>query len=69
VSPDGAAFDDSALAETGTCSFDWDTPQQACSPTITLSMPEQYVGGKFALSIEGWNGGETAETTAFVTIE
>lgn len=69
VVDDGATFDDTILSDTGTCSFDWGGPRASSTPSLTLSLPDRYVGGEYVLTVRATRGNESAETTVSLSVE
>jgi alpha-amylase len=67
-SPDGGTVT-STISESGTVTVDYDSLQTDVSPSVTVSLPERYVGGTYNLGVSVTNSeGETAETTATISM-
>jgi hypothetical protein len=68
VDTDGT-FDSSSLSSTGTCSFDWSGTELASTSTLTLSLPDRYVGGEYVTVLTASAGEDTVETTARISVK
>jgi hypothetical protein len=66
--PDGGTVTEQ-ISDAGTVTIDYDSEQSSVSPSITVSLENQYVGGTYGLVVTASNSNsETAETTALITI-
>ncbi|ACV12299.1 hypothetical protein Huta_2132 [Halorhabdus utahensis DSM 12940] len=64
----GTVADD--ITNAGRVDIDYSSVQNSASPSLTLSLPERYVGGKYSLLVSGTDpDGKTVDTTATLTIE
>lgn len=68
VNPDGATVSDE-ISEKGIYRFTWDSIQDSVSPRLTLSLPERYAGGRYALTVTANAAGDTERTYAYVVVE
>jgi len=58
------------VASAGKVDLQYGSAQSSASPSLTLSLPERYVGGKYSLLVSGTDpDGKTVDTTATLTIE
>jgi hypothetical protein len=60
---------DDRVGEAGAVTLNWATAQQSATPTVTVSVPNWYVGGTYLVDIVASNGNGVVETTASLTIK
>ena len=48
--------------------IDYGSLQSSVSPSITVSLPDRYVGGEYSLTVTASNADKSSETTATVSI-
>jgi PKD repeat protein len=60
---------DNTVGTNGTLTLSWETTQSSVAPTVSVSVPDRYVGGEYLVTVTASNGSETTETTATLTIE
>lgn len=56
------------VTEKGECVLEWSSVQSSASVPLTISLPDQYVGGTYVLNFIASNSDATAETQASLTI-
>lgn len=57
------------VTENGTVTLSWQTVQSSVSPTVSVSIPDRYVGGEYLVDVSAAQGEEVKKTTATITIE
>jgi hypothetical protein len=60
---------DKRVGEKGTVTLNWATAQPSATPTVTVSVPDRYVGGTYLVDIVASNGNGVKKTTALLSIE
>lgn len=63
VDDDGASFVDET-ADSGRCGFEYESVQSEASPSVTLLMPDNYVGGEYAITCRARADGTDSIATA-----
>lgn len=64
---DGGSFSD-RVSGAGVCNFRWDTEQGSVAPSVTVDLPERYVGGEYLIDVVGANTDQSGTDTATVQI-
>ncbi|QCC51718.1 PKD domain-containing protein [Halapricum salinum] len=57
------------IAESGTVTLNWGAAQSSVTPTVTILIPDRYVGGEYLVNIVASNDNGAVEATATLTIE
>jgi len=65
--PDGGTVTDD-ISSAGKVTIDYSSLQASVSPSITVSLPDRYVGGEYSLTVTASNSDESSETTATISI-
>jgi alpha-amylase len=66
--PDGGTVTD-GIVGSGSVTIDYGSLQTSVAPSITVSLPERYVGGDYVVSLSATNSnGNTAEATATISL-
>jgi len=60
---DGSAFTDN-VSSAGQGTFAWDSTQSSASVSLTVDIPQRYVGGTYGISVEASQSNESTATTA-----
>ncbi|PSQ47268.1 hypothetical protein BRD19_09995 [Halobacteriales archaeon SW_7_65_23] len=65
----GSANVEDAISETGQVGISYGATLDSISPSLTISLPDRYIGGEYEVDVIALSGnGKTAETTATITI-